>query len=368
MNALTRHLVLLAGVVAVALAVVACSSGQAPAPTAAPAKPAAAEPTKAPAAAAPAAPTAAPAAAAPTAAPKVDYPTKTVTYIAPSVPGSGYDTTARAMAAVIEKEKLLPVALPVMNASSVPEGMATIVQQHKNDPYMIAIQSTAILMNKAVGSSPYGYQDTTPIANLIATNYGFVVTADSPYKTLKDALDDLKNNPDKTPLTGGRTDDRTAYGVALAGYGIDPTKINYAAFGSATEAAATLLEGSAKVEISTVDDLMGLIQAKKLRVLATSGPKRMSGILADVPTFKEAGLNVEWTNFRYIAGGPNMPDYAVQYWKDLATKMIKTPSWKDAVAKYSWIEQFQTDGLDQFLAEKYKLIDTAAGQLGMKQH
>src|SRR5512144_2691064 len=96
---------------AIMFAVVACSSGQAPAPTAAPAKPAAAEPTKAaapasqPTTAAVAQPTAA--AAQPTAGPKVDYPPKTVTFIAPSKPGSGFDTTARAIASTLEKEKLI---------------------------------------------------------------------------------------------------------------------------------------------------------------------------------------------------------------------------------------------------------------------
>ena len=144
--------------VILAVSLAACGSQPAaPAaqPTAPASKPAAAAPTNSPAptkAAAPAAaPTSAPAAqaAAPTSAPaaqKTDYPTKTITFIAPSKPSSGYDTTARAVANVIEKEKLLPVALPVMNSSSVPEGMATIVQQHKNDPNMIAVQSIAIMM------------------------------------------------------------------------------------------------------------------------------------------------------------------------------------------------------------------------------
>ena len=194
-----------------------------------------------------------------------------------------------------------------------------------------------------------------------------MVREDSPYKTLKDLFDDLKAHPDQVPLTGGRTDDRIAYGAALAAYGIDPTKVNYAAFGSATEAATTILEGSAKAEITTVDDIIGLIEGKKLRVLAVSGDKRLSGSLSDVPTYKEAGLDLEWTNFRYIVGGPSMPQYAVDYWKDLLTKMVKTPSWKEAVDKYRWGENFRTDNVDAYLKEKNDTIFKVAEQLGMKQ-
>ena len=325
-------------------------------PTEQPAKPAAAEPTKAPAAA----PTAAPAK-------KVDYPTKTITFIAPSKPGSGFDTTARAVVATIEKEKLVPVSLPVQNFSGSVEGTANIVQQHKNDPNMVAVNSITLLLNHASGASPYSYKDITPIANLISSYYGFVVREDSPYKTLLDLLNDLKEKPEQTPLCGGQSDDRIAYGAAALTYGADLKKINYAAFAGGTEASTVLLEGTAKAEITTVDDIMGLIEAKKVRVLAVSGDKRLSGVLADVPTFKEAGLNLEWTNFRYIIGGPAMPDYAVQYWKETLAKMVKTPTWKEMLEKYRWGDNFVSEGFDKYLAEKATLIDKVSAELGLKK-
>ncbi|MCL4532177.1 MAG: hypothetical protein M1582_03135, partial [Actinobacteria bacterium] len=138
MSRWSRLWVFVAGILALSLVVVACAGGQAPAPTTKPAdaaKPAAAEPTKA------AAPAAAPAATAAPAAAKVDYPPKTVTFIAPSKPGSGFDTTARAIAGTLEKEKLITFALPVQNSSSPPEGMATIVQQYKGKADMINVGS-----------------------------------------------------------------------------------------------------------------------------------------------------------------------------------------------------------------------------------
>ncbi|HEX2988228.1 MAG TPA: hypothetical protein VHS06_08675, partial [Chloroflexota bacterium] len=143
-----------------ALVVLTACSSQSAAPTAAPK---AAEPTKA------AAPAAA-ATTAPAAAPKADYPPKTVTFIAPSKPGSGFDTTARAIASTLEKEKLITFALPVQNASSPPEGMATIVQQFKGKADMINVGSITTFLNKASGASPYGHKDLTPIAALLSTN------------------------------------------------------------------------------------------------------------------------------------------------------------------------------------------------------
>lgn len=353
--------VLIAGILALSLAVVACGGGQAPAPTA---KPAAAEPTKA---AAPAA--AAPAAAQPTAAaaPKVDYPPKTVTFIAPSKPGSGFDTTARAIASTLEKEKLITFALPVQNSSSPPEGMATITQQFKGKADMVNVGSITTFLNKASGASPYGHKDLTPIAALLSTNYGVIVRADSPYKTLTDFLKDLKEKPDQTPICGGQSDDRIAYGALALAYGVDLKKINYAAYAGGTEASAVLLEGSAKAEITTIDDITGLIESKKVRALAVSGGKRLSGVLADVPTFKEAGVNLEWTNFRFIAGGPGMPDYAVTYWQGLMDKMVKTQTWTDNMAKYRWSDNYITKDLGKYMDDKGATIDKVAAELGLKQ-
>ena len=346
------------GILTLTALLAACGSPTAaPAPTKAPdqaAKPAATEPAKAPA------PTAAPAA-------KVDYPPKTVTFIAPSKPGSGFDTTARAIASTLEKEKLISFALPVQNASSPPEGMATIVQQYKGKADMINVGSITTFLNKASGASPYGHKDLTPIASLISTFYGVVVRADSPYKTLTDLLKDLKEKPDQTPLCGGQSDDRIAYGALAMAYGADLKKINYAAYSGGTEASAVLLEGSAKAEITTIDDIMGLIESKKVRALAVSGGQRLSGVLADVPTFKEAGVNLEWSNFRFIAGGPQMPDYAVSYWQDLLGKMVKTQTWKDNMAKYRWVDNFVVTDLGKYMDDKAVIIDKVAAELGLKQ-
>ncbi len=346
-------LVFLGAILILSLSVVACSSQ--PAAPAKPAdqasKPAAAEPTKA-AAAEPAK--------------KVDYPTKNITFIAPSKPGSGFDVTARAVAATLEKEKLVPVSLPVENSSSSVEGFATIVQRHKNDPNMIAIGSLTPLLNKSTGASPYGHKDFTPISGLIKGYYGFIVRADSPYKTLMDLLKDLKEKPEQTPMCGGASDDRITYGVVGLTYGVDLKKINYAAYSGGTEASTVLLEGTAKAEITSIDDIMGLIEAKKLRVLAVSGSTRLGGVLADVPTFKEAGLDLEWVNTRYVIGGPNMPDYAVQYWQGVLAKMVKTPTWQEMLQQYRWVDDFSVQDFDKRLDGIATQIDKVAAELGMK--
>ena len=233
-----------------------------------------------------------------------DYPTRPVLCIAPSKPGSGFDTTIRAVTATLAKEKLVPVALPVENASSSVSGMATIVLRHKNNPYMISVKSIAGMLNFASGMSPYSHKDWTPIARLISAYYGIMVRYDSPYKTLGDLVKDLKANIGKVPFSGGTSDDRIAYGAVFSKAGIDITKINYAAFAGGTEASGVVLEGSAKVLISSIDDVMGLLEAKRLRMLGREFREETGGCLIKRCTHR-AG----------IGGGCGMGKFSVHSWR-----------------------------------------------------
>ena len=294
-----------------------------------------------------------------------DYPTKPVLFIAPSKPGSGFDTTARAVTATLGKEKLVPVAMPVENASSSIPGTATIVTRHKNNAYMIAVQSLAGMLNFSTGMSPYSHKDYTPIARLISAYYGIIVRYDSPYKTLGDLVKDLKETPSKIPFSGGVSDDRICYGAVFSKAGVDITKINYAAYGGGTEASTVILEGTGKVLISSIDDVMGLIEAKRLRPLAITSPKRMGEALKDYPTLKEAGIDMEWENFRYILSGPAFPDYAMKYWQETLAKMVKTPTWQEMMQKYRWGDTFMVEGLGGFLDSRQAVVTDIVNQLGM---
>lgn len=295
-----------------------------------------------------------------------DYPTKPVLCIAPAKPGSGFDTTMRAVTATLAKEKLVPVAVPVENASSSVGGMATIVLRHKNNPYMIAVNSLGGMLNFAAGMSPYSHKDWTPIARLISAYYGIMVRYDSPYKTLGDLVKDLRENIGKVPFSGGTSDDRIAYGAVFAKAGIDITKINYAAFGGGTEASTVVLEGSAKALISSIDDVMGLLEAKRLRILAVTSAKRLGdALLKDVPTVRESGVDLEWDNFRYILGGPSMPGYAMKYWQGTLAKMVKTPTWQEMLTRYRWGDTFLMDGLGEFLDSRQAVVIDIVDRLGM---
>lgn len=293
------------------------------------------------------------------------FPEKPIQFIAQSKPGSGFDTMTRAVANALAVEKLVTVPMPVTNMPSAAVGLTTIVKRHKGDPYMLSFQSISAHMNYASGTSPYSYKDITPIARISSDYYGVLVRKDSPMKTIEDFLAPLRKNPKAFPIVGGQSDDRVFYALLFEKAKIDPLAVNYIAYGSGGESIAAVMEGTAKAMISSLGEVMGVLNGGELRLLAFSGGKRLHGNLSNVPTLREAGVDLEWQNFRYAMGGPAMPAHAVKYWQDTLGKMVKTKTWQDTLARYNWSDEFMINGFDKYLAETQGQVSAVLQRLGM---
>lgn len=295
-----------------------------------------------------------------------DYPAKPVTFFALSGPGSGFDTTMRAVANALVKEKLVKVPLPIENSQNSIQAMTLAATRYKGDPYMVSVNSISGMFRYANGAVRYNHRDYTPLAALIGTYYGVAVRMDSPYKTIGELVKDLKERPEKTPICGGTGDDRVFYGGMFSRAGVDITKIVYVAYAGGGEINMAVMEGSCRAAVNSVDEQLVLIEAKKIRFLAASSPKRYaSELMKSVPTLQESGIDFEWANLRYLFAAPGFPDYAKAYWTDVLAKMVKTPTWKQTLDKYNWDDAFQVEGLNETLDKKQAVVTDILTRLGM---
>ena len=97
-------------------------------------------------------------------------PSSSVTLVAPSNAGGSWDIAARSIASVILSEKIIDHQLLVEN---VPGGSGAVfmadyaTKEVKNDNLLMVNAPSLIINNvRTEGNSPYGYQDTTPLAQL----------------------------------------------------------------------------------------------------------------------------------------------------------------------------------------------------------
>jgi putative tricarboxylic transport membrane protein len=78
-----------------------------------------------------------------------------------------------------------------------------------------------------------------------------------------------------------------------------------------------------------------LVKAGKLRPLAVTGAQRVPGL--DAPALKEAGLDVEFVNWRGLVAPPGLSAADQRMLTDFAKQVTASAGWKQALAKNQWI-------------------------------
>src|SRR5258706_7506345 len=132
-------------------------------------------------------------------------PTKSVEVVVHTGPGGGSDLLARAIAIMLEKEKLLPVRLQVVNKTG--GGSATAaayLAEKKGDTHTIGFFTGVSLTTPLTSAeAKVTLRDPTPVARLVLEPAVIAVKADAPYKTLADFVAAAKKNPGQLKQSRG---------------------------------------------------------------------------------------------------------------------------------------------------------------------
>ncbi|MCZ8518590.1 MULTISPECIES: Bug family tripartite tricarboxylate transporter substrate binding protein [Paenibacillus] len=303
-----------------------------------------------------------------------NYPEKAITMVAPSGAGGGWDMTARTVTKVLSETKAVGKPMSVENK---PGGggavfMAEYATKDVKDDYKLFVSSPPILINhiKKEGNSPYGYTDTTPLAQLTKDYGAIAVAANSKYNDLKSLLDDMKADPTKLTVAGGSAPGSMDHIVAILPafkYGIDPKKVKYVSYDGGGEAVTALLGGNADVLGTDASSLDQYVKAGKIKILAIAAPERLEN-MKDIPTMKEQGVDAEFLIWRGVFGAKNMSADAKKYWEDTLTKMVESEQWKKEVAANNWQTEYKkSDDFKSFLATQETQLKDILTALGMQK-
>jgi putative tricarboxylic transport membrane protein len=304
-----------------------------------------------------------------------NYPSKPITIVAPSGAGGGWDQTARSISKVLNETKLVDKTITVENR---PGGggavfMAEYATQEKKNSYKLFVNSPPILINnlKKEGNSPYGYQDTTPLAQL-TKDYGiYAVKTDSPIKDMPALINKLKQNPSSIAFAGGSAPGSMDHLISvLPAYksGIDIKKLKYISYDGGGEAIAALLGGNADVVSTDASSVLEYVKSGKVRVLAVAAPEKLTGELKDVPTLKELGIDAEFTIWRGIFGPKEMDATAKTYWDEKLKALSENETWKKEIETRGWIGEYKGSAdFTKFLQEQNKQVKELLTSLGMNK-
>jgi tripartite-type tricarboxylate transporter receptor subunit TctC len=171
-----------------------------------------------------------------------------------------------------------------------------------------------------------------PIINQVLDPGLIWVKADSPYKTLKDLLDDAKKRPMevRASTTGILGDDHLAILMMEEAAGVKFRIVHFE--GGAQQFTATL-GGQVDVSFDNVGSVVTKVRAGQVRGLAVMDPQR-SKFLPDVPTTVELGFtHIISNSTRGILGPKGIPDPVVKKIQAVFSEAMKSPDHMDKMDK-----------------------------------
>jgi tripartite-type tricarboxylate transporter receptor subunit TctC len=300
-------------------------------------------------------------------------PTKTVEFIVPASTGGGADQMARMIQGIVQKHGLMDQSMVVVNKGGGSGGEGFLdLKDSSGNPHKIIITLSSLFTTPLATGIPFSWDQATPVAMLALDEFVLWVNADSPYKTAQEYIDAAKAEPGKFVMagTGSKQEDQIiTVGLEQA----TGAKFKYISEKGGGDVAKALVGNHANSTVNNPIEQVSFWRAGQTRALCVFDSDRIKltekvtkdMAWSDIPTCKEAGVNIDYTMLRGIFMPADVPPEAVQFYVDLFKKVRETPEWKDFMAKGAFNTTFMTgDEFKEWLkkaAELHKNLMTKAG-------
>ncbi len=231
--------------------------------------------------------------------------TENLRLVVPYPPGGGSDRSARIVAEVLQQRQGQPVVVENIVGAGGRLALRQVVAMPASANVLVlvnpALMVVAPLVYKNNGYDPD--KDFQPVSQVSRYEMSAAVGAAVPVREYRHLLAWMKANPEKASLGVPATGSLPHFFALMMaqGAGIKPEVIGYK---GSSPLLTDLMGGHVPVAIDALDSHLTQHEAGKIRILATSGAKRA---LPNVPTFKEAGLDVVATGFNTFYAKAGMP-------------------------------------------------------------
>jgi tripartite-type tricarboxylate transporter receptor subunit TctC len=306
-----------------------------------------------------------------TAAAQDAYPTHAITFVNPFPPGGVADVIGRPLAAALEPVLKQPCVVETKAGAAGALG-AQVAASAKPDGYTLLVHIVSISgfaeVDKLFGRTPkFTNADFIPIARVVADPIVLVVNEQVPYTTLKDLVEDAKANPNKIIFSSsglyGASHVPTALFAAAAG-GLQMRHLPTPGGGPAITA---VLGNNAQFFMSPTAIALSQIKAGKLRPLAVSSASRAKP-LPDVPTFKQAGYDLEYYFWVGLFAPKGTPEPVIRTLRAAVDTAAHGDPFKTALAnlgqELAYLDQPE---FAKFWAADAKRMEDAIHQIGRVQ-
>ena len=285
----------------------------------------------------------------------------------PANPGGGWDTTGRALGKALQDSGVASsVTYENKGGAAGIIGLAQYANATKGDGNSLMVMGAVMLGGIITGKPPVSLDKVTPIARLTSEYNVFVVPANSPLKTMKDVVEQLKKDPGSVKWGGGSrgSTEHIAAAMLAREVGVDAAKINYVPFRGGGEAVAAILGGNVTVGGSGYSEFQQYIETGKMRPIAVTSGKRLKGI--NIPTMIEQGYNIEIGNWRGVYAPAGLTAAQRKDLTDMVLKATKSKSWAESLEKNNWTSAWMANpAFDDFVDSEFASLRATMVKSGM---
>ena len=268
-----------------------------------------------------------------------DYPKENITMIIPYGAGGTTDLVGRQLAIALEKQ--LGQTIIVENKAGASGSVGTeAALEAKPDGYTLLLTADSLGTQRVMGISEMSYGDFSPILPIANDPKVMVVAKDSPYETIQDLLDAMKENPGKIKMSyTGPGGSGHIQALLLNRYGYEP--------------ALTAYNSGAEGITAVMGHQVDFTNSNYLKLLAVCSVEPLSAhpdvvTLASVMPGSEEMMAMPYTPLSLIVR-KDVPEDIKETLRAAAHAAVKDPEF----------EKYMDDNCIEKLYEKYPTVEEA---------
>ena len=275
-----------------------------------------------------------------------NYPDKPIRLVVGYAPGGANDIVARALGQQLSESLGQPVVIDnkVGAAGAI---AASYAARSSPDGYTLLFAPSSIFATNPVmfKKLPYSSSEFVPVSMVATFPFFLVVGSSQPFQSVKDLVNYLKLNPQKSNFAGAAGVHQLAFGLFKNQTG---TTGEYIAYKGTNLSVAAVMTGEVVMSMADAAGVSGPLKNGQVRSLAVTSRERLANY-PNVPTVAEAGFpGLEMGSWMGLLAPTGTPMPIVRKLQQEVNRIVNTAVFKDKMrslevkAEASTSEEFGT--------------------------
>jgi tripartite-type tricarboxylate transporter receptor subunit TctC len=278
-------------------------------------------------------------------------PRQPVELVVPAGTGGGADQMARLLAELIARHRLMAQPVNVVNkaGNSGAEGLLDL-RAARGNPHKLIITLSSLFTTPLATGSDFRWTDLTPVKMLAQDQFLLWVRADSPARTPRELMEQLRSAPRGSVRLGGTGTKQEDQILSVLLETAAATRLSYVPLRGGGDVARALAAGEVDLTVNNPIEGEKLWREGKLRPLCVFDSRPLdyrdkitaTSAWSDLPTCMSFGIPVQYLMLRGIFTTPGATPAQVAYYADVLEQVRALPEWRQFMAQGAFKNETMT--------------------------